>query len=315
MPTFTLLRWPPEMPLRSSSPTTACRMPTSFKTRKTSLTTALRRACVHAAGSRAAAENSKSSRTVSSRHMISSCGTKATKGDSDFKDNAESPLTRTRPLSLARRSQRPERTFKSVVFPAPEGPITAATRPARSDPVTPCKTRRRPPQHPVDASSRPSWSNSRSTRSKPGRFTLSDRSWKGTVGASKRAVEDSSSEPSRAWRPWETEASSEGSSASTSRNVASSLEHVLDVASSAVPVSLPSMLARCRADRWWRNSSRSCRRRSRTQRDEWNNAQKKLNASSKDPAAAAETSGESKPSTPHVAMIGHLCGAKDPSAQ
>ena len=103
----------------------------------TSMTASTRRSTEAASqppwrGSRTRAECAMFSRTVSSRIIVSSCGTK--------------PVTRRKALISscmpftcsvpAVRATLPMSTLRKVVLPAPEGPITAVTRPGEMRPVT-----------------------------------------------------------------------------------------------------------------------------------------------------------------------------------
>mmetsp|Transcript_13158 Transcript_13158/g.45022 ORF Transcript_13158/g.45022 Transcript_13158/m.45022 type:complete len:245 (+) Transcript_13158:384-1118(+) len=145
MPTLTRFRCPPEMPRRTASPTTACRRRSMRSTRSTSRTTARRNAEDEARGSRVAALKSRISLTVSSVHIVSSCGTKPITDRSPRRLGVVSPFTESAPITDARTSPRPASTQSSDVLPAPDGPMTARTRPDRASPVAPSRTRRRRP--------------------------------------------------------------------------------------------------------------------------------------------------------------------------
>mmetsp|Transcript_91182 Transcript_91182/g.279143 ORF Transcript_91182/g.279143 Transcript_91182/m.279143 type:complete len:202 (+) Transcript_91182:26-631(+) len=85
------------------------------------------------------AENSICSRTVSSWWTMSSWGTKpVTLLNSEML--ASTPLMWMAPVILPYVAL-PQRVFMNVVFPAPEGPMTAHILPALNSPVTPWRTR------------------------------------------------------------------------------------------------------------------------------------------------------------------------------
>mmetsp|Transcript_39858 Transcript_39858/g.77490 ORF Transcript_39858/g.77490 Transcript_39858/m.77490 type:complete len:246 (+) Transcript_39858:1435-2172(+) len=85
-------------------------------------------------GRRRRAEKLRTSVTVALRSMMSSCGTNPT-SRLYLESSDTSPLRRTLPpVRLAF----PVIRLKRVVFPAPDGPITAHSRPFLNSPVTPC---------------------------------------------------------------------------------------------------------------------------------------------------------------------------------
>jgi len=133
-PTFTRLRWPPEIPRVNSSPIFERWICTRLSESRTLNTSACLRDGAQVAGSRVYALNSKFSRTVSSRCMTSSWGTKATRLRHLASDAHSSPLTRMTPdvfLTL------PVTRFMIVVLPAPDAPMIAVDVPGRKHPDGP----------------------------------------------------------------------------------------------------------------------------------------------------------------------------------
>ena len=133
-PTFTRLRWPPEMPRSNSSPIFERWIAARLSESRTLKMSRCLRDGAQSAGSRVYALNSRLSKTVSSRCMTSSCGTKATRLRHLASESHSSPLTRMTPdvfLTL------PVTRFMIVVLPAPDAPMIAVDVPGRKQPDGP----------------------------------------------------------------------------------------------------------------------------------------------------------------------------------
>mmetsp|Transcript_13795 Transcript_13795/g.42741 ORF Transcript_13795/g.42741 Transcript_13795/m.42741 type:complete len:208 (+) Transcript_13795:1400-2023(+) len=136
-PTLTRFRWPPEMPRSNSSPIIECWTCVRPSVQSTSMTFSRFISVVQFAGSRMLAENVMLSRTVSSRSMMSSCGTNAVRCLKRCRSSTSSPLTVMMPpvfLTL------PVMRFMMVVLPAPDAPMMAVDLPHSSAPLGPRMT-------------------------------------------------------------------------------------------------------------------------------------------------------------------------------
>jgi len=139
-PMFTHFRWPPLMRRLSTPPTMLCWMWSSCRTLRTSSVIASMVSPVVPALFLRRAEKLICSLTVRSSCTISSWGTKPLMPFAARK-SAAAPLIRIVPPTLPYVAL-PQRTFKKVVLPAPDGPMMAQMLPEEGiSPVTPSSTR------------------------------------------------------------------------------------------------------------------------------------------------------------------------------
>mmetsp|Transcript_12322 Transcript_12322/g.36872 ORF Transcript_12322/g.36872 Transcript_12322/m.36872 type:complete len:223 (-) Transcript_12322:43-711(-) len=135
MPQLTRFFCPPETPRRRSSPTTVSLTWSRPSISRTRPTKASRSSLETLLGKRMCAAKRKCSWTVSTGSMMSAWGTKPTRPRSlpmEAGTPSGTPVSSTAPVVL---STLPERMFMMVDLPAPEAPIMAVMRPARSSPV------------------------------------------------------------------------------------------------------------------------------------------------------------------------------------